>query len=332
MQRSKDVLEKRAQIIRTIREFFWSQGFIETDTPTLVVSPGMEPHIRPIATENPKVFLPTSPEFAMKKLLAEGFENIFPISKAYRNEPKSATHNPEFAMLEWYRTDAGYEAIMDDVEALFKTIATRHAPERYDHGSPWPRMSVREVFAQFVGLDLGQALEDIEMLARKCVELNLAPKDVLQKSSLNAPGAWDDFFFRIMLNVVETRLEQMNRPIIMHSYPPSQCALANMECDSEGRPWAKRFEVYAGGHELGNAFDELIDSNEQRRRFEKDMNLRKQIDGNSFKENPIDEEFLSALKKMPKSGGIAMGVDRIVMYFLEKQSIEEVLFGNSNWS
>lgn len=304
MQQSKELLQKRAQVIQGIREFFWSKDFLETDTPSLVVSPGMEPHIRPVSTARPGVYLPTSPEFAMKRLLAAGFPRIFQICKSYRDEPKSATHNPEFAMLEWYRANAGYEAIMDDVEALFGFIEKKlDLPHK-----PWLRLSVEEAFRRFAGVELTEL-----------------------KAPSNEPGAWDDHFFRIMLNDVEPRLKELGQPVILHSYPASQCALANLYQDERGHTWAKRFEVYANGFEIANAFDELTDPAEQRRRFEKDMALRKAIYGDSFPVNPIDEEFLKALGKMPPSAGIALGVDRLVMYFTGAEYIRDVLWLESYW-
>lgn len=329
-----DKLRARAEVIRAIRDYFSEQGFIETDTPSLVLSPGMEPHIRPIRVEGGRSFLPTSPEFAMKRLLARGYHKIFQVCKAYRLEPKSATHNPEFTMLEWYRANSGYEAIMDDVEEMFAAIAKRvHGSTRFsteafgdqDVSRPWPRLTIEECFRKFEGLELTE-LQSVEAIARACVEKGYATKEALEPESLSAPGAWDDFFFRIMMNGVEPALQKLGRPVIVYLYPKSQAALANLHKNSRGHEWAKRFEVYAGGFELGNAFDELVDAAEQRKRFEKDMRLRQEIYGDEFPPNPIDEDFLRDLSKMPPSGGIAMGVDRIVMYFTGARSIEEILW------
>lgn len=334
MDSNRQKLIARAEVIRGIREYFTSQGFIETDTPSLVLSPGMETHIRPIQVEGGRSFLPTSPEFAMKRLLARGYHKIFQICKAYRLEPKSTTHNPEFTMLEWYRGNSGYEAIMDDVEEMFVAIAKRvHGSTRFsteafgeqDVSRPWPRFTIEECFRKFVGLELTELLE-VKSIAQACVEKGFAGKDALAPESVSAPGAWDDFFFRIMMNGVEPALEKLGRPAIVCLYPKSQAALSNLYEDERGHVWAKRFEVYAGGLELGNAFDELVDAAEQRRRFEKDMKLRYEIYGDEFAASPIDEHFLRELSQMPPSGGIAMGVDRIAMYFAGAQSIEEVLW------
>ncbi|MBI3556454.1 MAG: EF-P lysine aminoacylase GenX [Deltaproteobacteria bacterium] len=316
----------RSEIIRAIRGYFESQDFLETDTPSLVLSPGMEPHIRPLELQAPgtaeRVFLPTSPEFAMKGLLAQGYERIFQICKAYRREPMSNTHNPEFTMLEWYRANSGYEAIMDDVENLFAEIGKRvGCPANVTR--PWPRFTIEECFKKFASLELSALLE-VEPLRKVCIERGWIGREA-------PPMEWDDLFFLVMMNAVEPALEKLGRPAIVYLYPASQAALSNMVTDSRGLTWAKRFEVYAGGFELGNAFDELVDAREQRRRFEKDMALRAKLYGADFPANPIDEDFLKALETMPPSGGIAMGVDRIVMYFTGAADIKQVLWAPSYW-
>lgn len=316
-----DLRPQRAAIIRAIRDHFHGAGFLETDTPSLVRSPGMEPHIRPVKVEGRAAYLPTSPEFAMKRLLAEGFDRVFQVCRAYRLEPKSQTHNPEFTMLEWYRAGAGYEHIMDDVEGLFDRICRElHGGTRFMHPRiglqnlerPWLRLSIEECFRRFAGKDL------VSMLPP-------SGADAKAKEDFN------DAFFRVFLNDIEPALAKLGRPVIVYDYPESQAALANLYTDARGLRWAKRFEVYAGGLELGNAFDELVDAREQRHRFEADMALRAQIYGADFPASPMDEEFLAALERMPPAGGIAMGVDRIVMYFTGAENISDVLWLPSHW-
>lgn len=326
-----DKRRARAVVIRAIRDFFHDAAFIETDTPSLVLSPGMEPHIRPLQIHNSQAYLPTSPEFAMKRLLSLGYDRIFQVCKAYRLEPKSTTHNPEFTMLEWYRANSGYEAIMDDVENLFKHISKElHAGTKFatpngnqDVGTPWVRLTVEECFRRFAKLRLTELLT-LEAMTDVCIKKGYI--------STGSTSTWDDLFFRVMMNDVEPELAKLGTPIIVYHYPESQAALSNIITDDRGFRWAKRFEVYAGGLELGNAFDELTDVTEQRRRFEKDMKLRKELYGDEFAPSPIDESFLKALEKMPASGGIAMGVDRIVMYFTGAESIDDVLWLPSYFS
>jgi lysyl-tRNA synthetase class 2 len=324
-------IDVRTRVESGIREFFASRGFRETRTPLLVPSPGMEPHIRPFEVVRPalnpdapaprlkRAFLPTSPEFAMKRLLVGGLERIFQICPAFRDEPESSTHRPEFTMLEWYRANAGYEDIMRDTEELIAELATRiHGrPEiRYQGrvisvAAPWPRLRVRDLFREHAGVDLVRCA-DAASLARECVRLGLQP----------GPGdTWDDLYFRIWLNEIEPRLPQ-DRAVLVTRYPASQAALAVIDADPDGSRWARRFEAYAGGLELGNAFEELTDPVEQRRRFVEDMELRARTYGPEFPASPLDEEFLQALEQgMPPSGGIAVGVDRLVMLCADEPEI-----------
>lgn len=327
------LLKTRAAIIRAIRDFFHAEDFVETDTPTLVFSPGMEPHIQPIGVKKSDSFLQTSPEFAMKRILADhaanGLDKIFQICKSYRLEPKSTTHQPEFTMIEWYRTESGYEAIMDDVEKLFrhvvKTVKEIPSSVRTAVDGTWLRMSVEEAFRNFAKIELTE-YSDVKKFAELCHQRGHCTKHLLTAENLVKPAAWDDFFFLIMLNEVEPKISALNKPVIIYDYPESQAALANIKTDSRGFKWGKRFEVYAGGFELGNAFDELCDAKIQRARFEKDMQVRKELYSDSMPVSPIDEDFLKALEKMPKSGGIAMGVDRMVMYFTKTENLSEVLW------
>jgi len=316
-------IQVRTQVEHAIREFFHSRQFRETRTPLLVPCPGMEPHIRPFVLnrgDQAPVFLPTSPEFAMKRLLVGGLERIFQICSAFRDEPNSITHNPEFTILEWYRAYAGYEDIMCDTEALFAFIATQlfGKPSLFFEGreisvaTPWPRLRVRDLFQEKVGIDLTQCAT-AQDLARECVRLQL-PVDLENEN-------WDDLYFKIWLNHIEPNLPQ-NQAVFVTRYPASQAALSVIDEDPDGSRWARRFEAYTGGLELGNAFEELTDPHEQRKRFIEDMDLREKVYGPSFTKNPLDEGFLEALSEgMPPSGGIAMGVDRMVMLFANEPDI-----------
>lgn len=323
--RRRYAIKVRGEIESGIREFFISHGFLETRTPLLVPCPGMEPHIRPFQVTSTSTdilhptFLPTSPEFAMKRLLVGGLEKIFQMAPAFRDEPRSITHLPEFTLLEWYRAYAGYDEIMEDTENLFESLAQRlfgkpsftFQGQEISVKTPWPRLKVRDLFLQITCIDLTQK-STVQDLALECKRLGLS---VLKDET------WDDLYFKIWLNFIEPALPQ-DQAVFVTRYPASQAALAVIDTDPDGTHWARRFELYAGGIELGNAFEELTDPVEQRRRFTKDMELREQIYGPSFPKSPLDEEFLNALEEgMPPSGGIAVGVDRLVMLFANEADI-----------
>jgi lysyl-tRNA synthetase class 2 len=313
----------RTKVESAIREFFSGEGFLETRTPLLVPCPGMETHIRTFKVDRisgEPTYLPTSPEFAMKRLLVGGLPRIFQICPAFRDEQPSSTHRPEFTLLEWYRSNAGYEDIMRDTERLFESVAIKlfGKPELVFQGqkisvaTPWPRLRIRDLFKEHAGVDLVRT-STAEALATECKRLGLAP---------DSRDTWDDLYFRIWLNVVEPRLPADRAAFVMR-YPKSQAALSVVDRDADGSEWAKRFELYAGGIELGNAFEELTDPREQRRRFVEDMELRERIYGADFPKTPLDEGFLAALEEgLPPSGGIAVGVDRMVMLFGDEPEID----------
>jgi len=306
-----------------IRQFFNSKNFREVRTPLLVPCPGMEPHIRPfkIQRTGAELFLPTSPEFAMKRLLVGGLEKIFQLTPAFRDEPPSRTHHPEFTMLEWYRAYAGYEDIMRDTEELVafttQVVHGNASGELSFQGRtisvkpPWPRLKVRDLFLEHTGIDLTRA-HSLPLLAGEAQRLNL---------TVNSMETWDDLYFKIWLNLIEPKLPS-DRAVFVIDYPVSQAALAVIAKHDDGSSWARRFEAYVGGIELCNAFEELTDPVEQRRRFIKDMELREELYGSSFPKNPLDEEFLAALAEgMPPSGGNALGVDRLIMLLADEPDI-----------
>jgi lysyl-tRNA synthetase class 2 len=310
----------RSEVTALIRAFFNAQGFLETPTPLLVPCPGMEVHIQPFKLES-GAYLPTSPEFAMKRLLVGGLNKIFQICPAFRYEPNSPHHHPEFTMLEWYRTHAGYEDIMRDTENLFESIAVQlfgqpkipYQGKTISVKTPWPRMRVRDLFLEHAQVDLVKSHHP-ELLAKDCERLGLKP---------SATDSWNDLYFRIWLNFIEPKLPQ-DQAVFVTRYPASQSALAVIDQDTDGSRWSKRFELYLGGLELGNAFEELTDPVEQRERFIADMQERKKLYG---EESPIDEGLLAALEEgLPPSGGIAIGVDRMVMLFADESDIDYTLW------
>lgn len=295
-------LEVRDLVESTTHAFFKTQGLRQVRTPLLVTSPGMEPHIRPFET-TAGAYLPTSPEFAMKQLLAGGLHAIYQICPAFRNEPRSTTHAPEFTMLEWYRAGADLETLMRDCEAWFLQLSAavlggevkpviRYQGRWIDLTPPWPRLKIPELFETLLGIPLNEGLPGPE------------------------GESFEDRFFRLWLNEIEPRLPA-DRPVFVMDYPPSLAALARVEGG-----WAKRFEVYAGGLELGNAFWELTDPKIQRQRYETFMQERERTYGASFPRTPLDPEFMRALEEgLPESAGIAVGLDRVIMLFADEPDV-----------
>lgn len=327
MTATKKTLKARYEIIRAIREFFHSQKFIEVETPLLVVSPGMEPHLEAFQTrfvtesgsESRELFLPTSPEFHMKRLLVRGHQRIFQITHSFRNGEVGGHHQPEFCMLEWYRANRDYTSIMRDTEELVFHVATHvvgssvigSGAGSIDLTPPWERLTVREAWQRYTGIDLDRC-SDATTLRREGQALNV--------EYLLDTDTYDEVYFKIFLSLIEPELGK-TRPTILMEYPASMAALSRLK--PEDPSVALRFEVYARGLELGNAFDELTDVNIQLQRCKEAQ--QEQIDQGKVP-FPIDTAFIKALRDgMPPSAGIAVGVDRLVMLLLEKQSIEEVV-------
>jgi len=322
--RKLHALKIREELEGHIREFFRSAGFRETRTPLLVSSPGIEIHLNPVQVVSKKsTFLPSSPEFAMKKLLVGGLKNIFQICPAFRSEPVSDTHLPEFTMLEWYRSNAKYEDIMKDVEGLFSSFEKKFPCSEISFKTPWPRLTISDLFKKFSEIDLGNSLS-VESLRPQVEALGLISK--------NAPSEnWDDLFHRVWLNKIETNLPK-NQAVIVKDYPPQLAALSEVTPDPNGNLWARRFEVYAGGYEIANAFQELTDPNEQEKRFKEELSTRRSIYKDRYPDIPIDEEFIEALKEgMPPCSGIALGVDRMVMLFAGEKDIRNTVWLPSHY-
>jgi elongation factor P--(R)-beta-lysine ligase len=329
--RKRRHLEARARILQAIRGFFAERGFIEVETPALQESPGLEPHLMAFATEltepgaGPRpIFLHTSPEFAMKKLLVAGVPRLYQLAHCFRNGERGRVHHPEFTMLEWYRAGASYRDLMADCEALLRAClaAAGAAPFAWqgrtsDPARPWTYISVAEAFERFCRIDLlataPEPLEpSLELLAEAARPLGIAA---------HAGDAWEDLFFRIFLERIEPTLG-VGAPTILYDYPISMAALARAK--PEDARLAERFELYVGGLELANAFSELTDAAAQRRRFLADQAKKQARYGIAY---PIDEDFLAALGHgMPESAGIALGVDRLVMLASGAERIEDVLW------
>lgn len=317
----------RAAVIAAVRHYFTASGFVEVETPALQVSPGLEPHLDAFETTLREPFhdgaerrlhLHTSPEFAMKKLLVAGEQRLFQLARCYRNQERSATHHPEFTMLEWYRAGATYRDLMADCEGLLAACADRfrRGERTADASAPWTRISVAEAFERHAGIDLMATMDD---------DRRPTPGPLIEEARrigvwANDRDGWEDVFFRIFLAVVEPELG-IGAPAILYDYPAPMAALSRLH---PGGRLAERFEVFVCGLELANGYTELTDPVEQRTRFEHDRARREALYGAAY---PIDEDFMAALEAgLPECAGIALGIDRLVMLVTGAGHIEEVLW------
>lgn len=312
-------LQMRARIQAAMRQWFASEGFVEVETPILQAAPGAEVHLTGFSTaweqpdgEERERWLHSSPEFAMKKLLAGGMPRIFQFARVFRNAEGSALHHPEFTMLEWYRAGTGYDTIMADCQALLVSTgvdALRWAGHACDPAAEPERLTVAEAFVRHAGVDLFATLGNAEALS------------AASGIAMHAGDSWEHVFFRIMFEKIESKLG-MGRPTILCEYPISMAALARAK---PGDPRvAERFELYVCGVELANAFGELTDPAIQRERLVADMDLKEDLYGVRW---PVDDDFLAALDHgLPDCSGIALGFDRLVMLASGAPHIEEVLW------
>lgn len=303
-------LRIRAVVLRAIREFFFQNGFVEVETPVRLRAPALETHID--AEQSGGWYLRTSPELHMKRLLGEGFRNIWQMGPCFRRGERGRLHHPEYTMLEWYRAGADYTGIRADTRSLIACVATevhRACPKaadvatsaasvpaagtidcegrRIDLLAPWRIIAVRDAFLQFAGWDPAQD--------------------------------WDEDRFNVdLVERVEPQLP-CDVPVILQDYPAPAAALARRKPDDPAI--AERWELYIGGMEIANAYSELTDASEQRARFAACARQRAALGKEVY---PLDEEFLRALAVMPPAGGIALGVDRLVMLFAGARHIDDV--------
>jgi len=325
-------LHARAAILKALRATFEARGFLEVETPALQVSPGIEPHLMAFATDlepadgGParRLYLHTSPEFAMKKLLVAGEPRIFQLARVFRNRERSDTHHPEFTMAEWYRAGGGLDDLMDDCEALLRAAAKAAGREglvarglKVPLDEPFERLSVAEAFLMHAGVDLMATIDDplapsAGALRREAAEIGISTSD---------GDSWEDIFFKISLDRIEPNLG-VAKPTFLTDWPISMAALSRPNPDDPNV--AERFELYVNGVELANAFGELTDAAEQRRRFEADCAAKERLYGFRY---PVDEDFLAALDwGLPPSAGIALGIDRLVMLATGAARIDDVLW------
>ena len=312
-------LQARARLQAGLRGWFAREGFVEVETPILQVAPGAEVHLSGFATdwqlpggEKRERWLHSSPEFAMKKLLAGGVPKLFQFARVFRNAEGSALHHPEFTMLEWYRAGSGYETIMEDCAALLALTGVkelRFEDKVCDPTAVPERLTVAEAFQRHAGVDLFATIGDAGKLSHA------------SGVAMHPGDSWDDVFFRVMFDKIEHRLG-MGRPTILCEYPIAMAALARAK---PGDPRvAERFELYVCGIELANAFGELTDPAIQRVRLKADMDEKERLYGVRW---PVDPDFLAALDHgLPDCAGIALGFDRLVMLATGAKHIEDVLW------
>lgn len=300
-------LRQRAMLLQKIRQFFATRDILEVETPLLCHTSVTDPYIESMGVDLScpsikarKYYLQTSPEYAMKRLLAAGSGPIYQICKAFRQEELGTLHNPEFTILEWYRPGFTHHQLMDEMDTLLQEILLAKTAQRY---------SYRELFLTFLKFDPEQtSLAELKNFASQ--------HEIYTTHELSQ----NDWLMLLMSKIIEPQLG-WNQPCFIYDFPPSQAALARIiEMPS---PVASRFEVYINGIELANGFHELTDSNEQRKRFEKNNLLRKNL---NLKEILLDEYLLAALQHgLPDCAGVALGLDRLMMIALNSKHIAEVL-------
>ncbi|MFN3672550.1 MAG: EF-P lysine aminoacylase EpmA [Bosea sp. (in: a-proteobacteria)] len=326
----RPALLTRGRIKAALRRWFESREFIEVEAAILQLSPGNETHLHGFATslvddagQPHPYYLHTSPEFAAKKLLAAGEARIFDFARVFRNRERTALHHPEFTMLEWYRAGEPYDALMRDCAELLALAAEaagaatlRWRGLEADPFAEPERLTLQQAFIRHAGIDLLRTVTADHDVDREGLAADAAQAGI----RIAADDSWSDIFSRILSERIEPQLGR-GRATILCEYPISEAALARPK---PGDPRvAERFELYACGVELANAFGELTDPDEQRRRFAADMDEKARIYGERY---PIDEDFLAALALMPDASGIALGFDRLVMLCTGARRIEDVLW------
>jgi lysyl-tRNA synthetase class 2 len=299
-------LRERARVRADVRRFFETRGFLEVETPVMVPSPGLDLHLDAFEVtagdRGAPRWLTTSPEYQMKRLLADGWERIYQLAPCFRRGEIGAHHNPEFTMLEWYRAHAGIDDVMRDTEQLLAMVTggtVRIGGLIIDVQPPLERVTVCEAFERFAGWPEDETLE-------------VAASD-------------EERYYRALVDKVEPALERAGRGVFLVDYPATQASLARKK---PGNPrLAERFELYVAGVELCNGFGELVDPVEQRARLQRDQAARR---ARGLPAYPIDERFLEALARVPPSAGNALGLDRLAALACGTTEIAQVIAFGAN--
>ena len=291
---NKSRLFLRSKIIQSIRTYFVNRGYLEVETPVIIPAPAPEANIDAIKTQSG--FLQTSPELCMKRLLSAGYEKIFQVCKCFRDAERGHLHLPEFTMLEWYRAEADYFDMMVECQSMVKHVVNElgigerleYQGKAVDLSGEWEKITVKDAFKRYAGTTPEKAIE---------------------------AGAFDE----LMVSDIEPCLNN-GKPVFLYNYPVSQAALSKISKDDSEA--AERFELYIGGLELANAFSELTDADEQKKRFLEETENRKKRGKIQY---PFPEKFINDLEHMPPAAGIAFGIDRFAMLLTNSTSIDEVI-------
>lgn len=322
------VVRARAQLYRDIRQFFADRDVLEVDTPVLSAAAVSDPHLQPMIShfrgpgfaQGLPLYLQTSPEYAMKRLLAAGSGPIYQLAKAFRDGESGRKHNPEFCMLEWYRPGFDDSVLMDEVEALVQEVLRGVQPSDFVTGGcpgsssnskveDFRRVSYRQLFQQYLGCDPHTASwQQLRSLSLEHLNTELESDNT------------DEWLNLLIGHLLEPLLLE---PTFVYDYPASQSALARVSSDDQGQPVAKRFELFVNGVELANGYHELTDAAEQARRFQQDCAARLALGNPDY---PVDHKLVAALESgMPDCAGVALGVDRLLMLQQGLQGIDQVL-------
>ena len=310
-----ETAKQRSALIAKIRDFFYEREVVEVETPLMSLNTVTDVHMDVFTTsyehgnldlQNKELFLQTSPEYAMKRLLASGYGSIYQIAKAFRNEPHGRHHNPEFTMLEWYRVGFDHHDLIDEVAELLTAVLSVKEFEK---------VTYQNIFKRVVSID--PLLADIEQL-KQCLKSN-----DIQGDWINSEKNKDILLQVIFSEVIEPVIGR-SMPIFVYDFPSSQASLAKISEDDERV--ANRFECYYKGIELANGFNELVSASEQLHRFQEDNHLRKHLNKDT---REIDHRFISGLEYgLPQCAGVALGVDRLVMLALNMMEIKNSLTFN----